>query len=454
MDHSVHRYDFAPIKGHEVTDEGFLRVWCRAARSGTQLYRRADGSQVREYRPPEEVGNPDSLTTFGMKPVTWTHPPELLTSENTKRFQVGYSGSQVRYNDGFVEVALMVTDKDAIEKIKRGDATEVSAGYKVDFDPTPGITPEGQSYDGVQRNVRVNHIAVVPRGRAGPEVRLLLDRMDTADAVSAPSEETAFLSVLSPTESPMATVKLDGLEIDLPIEVASAVQSYVRDSERRADSINSERDALKARVDSLEADLQTITEAKEAAEGRADALEYQLEEAPRFDQKEIDALVIDRLNTLQHLAPAFAEDFKFDGISTDELYVSAYTNLKGSAPREDADPAYVRGLVDGVLEHMDAKSKAAEEEDPNEEEPDGDADDAQTPEDRKNESKGMKAFMAKKKAKKDAPEDMPTARGDSTIALREALGQTQRTAANPSTIYRAKQAEAWKQPLSATKGVR
>jgi hypothetical protein len=112
MDTSVHRYDFAPITRSETTEEGYLRVWCRAARTGTQLYRRADGSQVREYRPPEEVSSPDSLTTFGMKPATWGHPPVLLDAANTKQFQVGYSGSQVRYNDGFVEVALVVTDAD------------------------------------------------------------------------------------------------------------------------------------------------------------------------------------------------------------------------------------------------------------------------------------------------------------------------------------------------------
>ena len=152
METSVSRYDFAPITGSETTPEGYLRVWSRAARSGTQLYRRADSSQVREYRPPEEVSNPDSLSTFGMKPTTWGHPPVLLDSANTKKFQVGYSGSQVRYNDGFVEVAVVVTDAESIEKIK-GCYRGMSAGYRVDFDPTPGITPEGEEYDGVQRNI-------------------------------------------------------------------------------------------------------------------------------------------------------------------------------------------------------------------------------------------------------------------------------------------------------------
>ncbi len=429
METSVSRYDFAPITGSETTPEGYLRVWCRAARSGTQLYRRADGSQVREYRPPEEVSNPDSLSTFGMKPATWGHPPVLLDSANTKQYQVGYSGSQVRYNDGFVEVALVVTDQDAIEKIKRKDATEVSAGYKVDFDPTPGITPEGEEYAGVQRNIRVNHIAIVPRGRAGPEVRLLLDRMDAADAVAdLPEYEMAPQS--SSTASPvMATVKLDGLEIDLPAEAASAVQSYSRDMGRQLQALTTERDELATPLDSLPADSDTLAYDKEAAYGRADALEEQLaaSEGARIDTAELDQLVAERLATLQRLAPAFAEDFKFDGIDDETLYATAFENLTGSAPREDAEAAYIHGVVDGILAaRVDAEGDEEDEEsDP--EDGDADGEDGET--------------------KEDADYD----RADSTATLRDALKGAGRSTDSPISAYRSKMADAWKRPLTATK---
>jgi hypothetical protein len=425
---SVHRYDFAPITGSETTEEGYLRVWCRAARTGTQLYRRADGSQVREYRPPEEVSNPDSLSTFGMKPATWGHPPVLLDAANTKQYQVGYSGSQVRYNDGFVEVALVVTDQDAIEKIKRKDATEVSAGYSVDFDPTPGFTPEGEEYSGVQRNIRVNHIAIVPRGRAGPEVRLLLDRMDAADAVaidpSLTSSQGSALQPSSPASPVMATVKLDGLEIDLPAEAAGAVQSFARDMERQLTALTTERDNLAARVDSLQGDLDSATYEKEAAEGRADALEERLGElesgdSSRIDTAELDQLVAARLATLQKLAPAFNEDFKFDGIDDDTLYTEAFKNLTGSAPREDAEPAYIQGVVEGILA---ARADSPEDED----------EEGEDPED------------------EDTEDSDDEARGDSTENLRDALRGT-RQAASPLETYRARQADAWKRPLTATK---
>jgi len=75
MGTSVFRYDFAPITGSETTDEGYLRVWCRAARSGTQLYRKPDGSQIREYRPPEEVSKPESLSTLFVSHFVYLYPP-------------------------------------------------------------------------------------------------------------------------------------------------------------------------------------------------------------------------------------------------------------------------------------------------------------------------------------------------------------------------------------------
>jgi len=430
METSVSRYDFAPITGSEATEEGYLRVWCRAARTGTQLYRRADGSQVREYRPPEEVSNPDALSTFGMKAATWGHPPVLLDAANTKQYQIGYSGSQVRYNDGFVEVALVVTDADAIEKIKRKDATEVSAGYKVDFDPTPGITPEGEEYAGVQRNIRVNHIAIVPRGRAGPEVRLLLDRMDAADAVSCPEYELA-LQPSQPASPVMATVKLDGLEIDLPAEAATAVQSFARDMERQLKAVSTERDELSSKLDAQQEEIDALAFEKETAEGRADALEERLAEfdngSARIDTVELDQLVADRLSTLQNLAPAFADDFKFDGIDDASLYNQAFENLTGTAPREDAEPSYIQGVVDGILA---ARADSEDDEEGEDDAPEGEGEVAEEGE---------------------AKEDAADARSDSSAALRNALKGVGSANATPESVYRSKMADAWKRPLTATK---
>ena len=402
-------------------------MWCRAARTGTQLYRRSDGSQVREYRPPDEVGSPESLQTFGMKPATWGHPPVLLDSKNCKDHQIGYSGSQVRFNDGFVEVALTVTDQDSIDKIKRGDARQVSAGYKVDYDPTPGATPEGEEYSGVQRNIRVNHIAVVPIGRAGPEVKLLMDRMDAADAVAYDPEPGTPAQMSTQTASPnMASVKLDGLEIDLPVEAAGAIQSYVRDMTKRCDELDGSRAELQTKLDAADEKLENLTLEKESAEGRADALDERLAELDDSDSSRIDTAVLDeaikaRLAVFQHLAPAFAEDYKFDGIDESELYTQAFTNLTGEEPREDAMPEYVAGVVDGLLHQISLDS---EDEDGEEE---------------------VSEPVA------EVTEEPKEDRADSTVGLRNALSGAGQPQASPQAAYQQKQADAWKAPLSATR---
>ena len=348
----VSRYDYGQVTKSEVTDEGYLKVWCKAARVGTQLYTRGDGTQVREYRPEDEVSNPDSLASFGMKAVTLNHPKVLLDSKTTKLHQVGHAGSHVRFSDGFVEVALVITDQNAIDAVQRGDAQEVSAGYRVDYDPTPGVTPNGESYDGIQRNIKVNHIALVNRGRAGREARLLLDSCDRNDAVA---------EVELPSNSPvisMARITLDGLDIELPADAAGAVQSFVKETGRA-------QAELQQKLDSQEAQIQAEVIAKSEAQDRIDAsqeriaeLEKQLAEAvaaseQRDDAAEINDAVNKRLEALNKFAPILPSDYKFDGEDEAQIMAIAYQNVFEKEARSDASADYLLGVLDGVLAAME-----------------------------------------------------------------------------------------------------
>ena len=353
---TVSRYDYGQVTKSETTDEGYLKVWCKAARVGTQLYTRGDGAQVREYRPEEEVAKPESLASFGMKAVTMGHPPVLLDTENTKVHQIGHAGSQVRFSDGFVEIALLITDEKAISAIKRGDAQEVSAGYRVDYDPTPGVTPQGESYDGVQRNIRVNHIAVVPKGRAGREVRLLLDSVDRNDAV-AYTEPPSNSPVIS-----MARITLDGLDLEIPAEAAGAVQSFVKDANRA-------KAELQSKLDEQEEQIQAVVTENEETHGRLDAALERIEELEkkasesetRDDSAAINEAVNDRLLTLDKFAPILPEDYKFDGEDQRQIMTLAYENVFEQAPREDASEDYLMGVLDGVLAAMEDMEEDEEE---------------------------------------------------------------------------------------------
>ena len=357
----VSRYDYGQVTKSEKTDEGYLKVWCKAARVGTQLYTRGDGTQVREYRPEDEVSNPDSLSSFGMKAVTLNHPKVLLDSKTTKLHQVGHAGSHVRFSDGFVEVALVITDQEAIDSIERGDTQEVSAGYRVDYDPTPGVTPEGESYDGIQRNIRVNHIAVVSKGRAGRNARLLLDSCDRNDAVA---------EIEPPSNSPalsMARITLDGLEVEIPADSATAVKSFVKDTERGMAELQQKLDAQVEEFQAASNEKTELQERVDNATGRIEELEKQLAEAvaaseQRSDAEEINAAVNKRIEALNKFAAILPEDYKFDGEDEAQIMALAYQNVFEKEAREDASADYLLGVLDGVLAAMeDIESDEVEE---------------------------------------------------------------------------------------------
>ena len=356
----VSRYDYGQVTKSEVTDEGYLKVWCKAARVGTQLYTRGDGTQVREYRPEDEVSNPDSLASFGMKAVTLNHPKVLLDSKTTKLHQVGHAGSHVRFSDGFVEVALVITDQDAIDAVQRGDAQEVSAGYRVDYDPTPGVTPNGESYDGIQRNIKVNHIALVARGRAGREARLLLDSCDRNDAVA---------DIEPPSNSPvisMARITLDGLDIELPADAAGAVQSFVKETGRAQAELQQKLDAQEEKIQAVVTEKTEAQDRIDASQDRIAELEKQLAEAvaaseQRDDAAEINDAVNKRLEALNKFAAIMPEDYKFDGEDEAQIMAIAYQNVFEKEARSDASADYLLGVLDGVLAAMEDIEEDQEE---------------------------------------------------------------------------------------------
>mgnify|MGYP003292221380 CR=1 FL=1 len=55
------------------TAEGFIRDTPIVGRTGILVYRNADGTERREYRPPEEAFKADSLASLMGKPITIGH---------------------------------------------------------------------------------------------------------------------------------------------------------------------------------------------------------------------------------------------------------------------------------------------------------------------------------------------------------------------------------------------
>jgi len=361
MSETSFRYDVAPIEKYELTPEGYLRAWATIARTGVQMYSDADGSVRREYRPEQEVASPESLASFAGKAITLEHPPILLDSSNTKDYQVGFSGTEVVYDNGFVRAVMTITDKNAIEKIMKGDAKEVSAGYRVEYDSTPGVTDDGENYDGIQRAISGNHIAVVRRGRAGPQVKLHLDRLDAADPQ---------LLLIKEEPSMTAKVNFDGAEFEVSESVALAItkerddakMSY-EDMKKKYDEMMSSASKMKEEMDAMKKEMQGKCD---AAEGRADALEQELEAAKAdlavAGQVNIDSLVEERVALIDKARTNLDSEFDFAGKSAREIMEASIKAVRGDADLSERSDDYVQAVFDTLAEAAPRSDSASTDE--------------------------------------------------------------------------------------------
>lgn len=178
----MYRVDtIAVIGGVKRTPQGGLDIPANLTRTGVLTYRRADGSIQRELRLPEEVFQQASLETLAGAPLTVGHPG-LVTPETWQRTSVGHVADDVKQDDRFVAARVRVQASAAVKAVEAKELKELSCGYVCDIEPTAGEY-QGEHYDAIQRNIRYNHVALLPKGggRAGEEVSLRMDGAYTYD---------------------------------------------------------------------------------------------------------------------------------------------------------------------------------------------------------------------------------------------------------------------------------
>lgn len=153
------------------TVEGFLI--CKnvpIARTGEQEYLARDLALdgdpervIKVNRYEADVFEPATLASFEGKPVTDGHPPEEVVPSNFASYAKGHM-ERVRREGDFMVADLYINDPNLINDVRNGIKREVSCGYICEY------IPDGDNYK--QTKIRGNHVAVVPRGRAGHMVSI------------------------------------------------------------------------------------------------------------------------------------------------------------------------------------------------------------------------------------------------------------------------------------------
>jgi len=204
----VLRLDSLPINQTFFTPEGYLHDRPILTSIGIFEYTNPDGSVRRELRLPEEVFDEESLRSYKGKPIIITHDAGLIDKGNVSREQIGTILTDGYKSGDDVRAEIIIHDTN---EMKECGLKELSLGYNLDLDETPGIW-NGMPYDAIQRNIRINHLALVREARAGDQARLNIDSRDSTTflkggkkAMSAPKKKIAKKSrrndgVLAPEE--------------------------------------------------------------------------------------------------------------------------------------------------------------------------------------------------------------------------------------------------------------
>lgn len=171
----VNRLDSIPLDRTYFTEEGYLIDHPIVTSVGIFVYHNPDGSERRELRLPEEVFAARSLASYKGKPVIITHEAGYVDTENVQEEHVGTILSE-GYQDGSdVRAEIVIHDMDTVKNI---GLRELSCGYNLRLEETPGVW-EGQPYDAIQRDIEINHLALVEKARAGEQARLNIDGQTT-----------------------------------------------------------------------------------------------------------------------------------------------------------------------------------------------------------------------------------------------------------------------------------
>ena len=313
------------------TPEGFLICHdVPLARLGPMQYRAAElglpGNPeqiITVNRYAEDVFAPAAIASFEGKDVTAGHPPENLTADTWAAYARGHV-ENVRRQEDFLVGDLIIKDSQLANEVQSGAVREVSAGYTAEF------LPDGDCLK--QTNIRGNHVAVVPRGRAGHDVAI----KDAAPSAEKEREKMSKLMEAWLNLFGRAAKEMEGPELQqLSAHAATVLDAEARPAADEVDYKEQKGVDLGSKVDKL---LERLAEMEKKLDGLA---KPEVKDATPVDEAAIDK--------------------KLEALTADSAAVveAGDAGLAGGTVSKDSAVAFLRAMRPAVAAIEDAAVKAA-----------------------------------------------------------------------------------------------
>ena len=335
--------DYA-TKPAEKTAEGFLIARAPVTSVGVFTYRNADGTPRYELRLPEEVFAEESLASLKMKPLTLLHPDQAVTPQNIDELAVGSVGSEVDTDSYRVYMSLAVTKADAIEAVDNGSARALSCGYTCDIEWTSG-TWMGVHYDCIQRNIRYNHVALVPAARAGDGNAIRMDGFGELEKLPENYKQT------NEEEMNLKTIHLDGADFQAEPQVIAALDK----AQSRADAAEKELEQLRTDSKTDKEAINKLTSEKSTVEAERDTLKERLDAMEKEMPGKIEAAVKARLDIVGKATAAGVE--VRDDMADTDIKKAVVMKQFPSANLDGKDEAYINARFDCACELFAANAE-------------------------------------------------------------------------------------------------
>ena len=331
--------DAVAVSGTRRTADGYLVAEARSVRTGIQLYAgsevgKPELSVVRVYRPADQVFADASLQSFTHAPVTMDHPAEAVTADNWKQLAVGEVSTAAKKDGEWVHLPLILKDAAAIQAVETGKR-ELSAGYTCELVFGDGVTPDGEAFNATQTNIKINHLAIVDRARAGSKARIGDGAISWGAAPVTNDQQPEKEKIMT-----LKTVTVDGIPVEVTDQGATVISTL---QSRLADANTKYADAEKAH--------QTAIAAKDADLAKKDA-EIDALKAKVLDEKALDAKVQSRADLIT-VAKSIAKDVKTEGLTDAAIRKAVVSAKLGDAAIAGKADAYIDARFDILAE--DAK---------------------------------------------------------------------------------------------------
>ena len=218
---------------------------CSIARTGIMEYKAKEcGSAFKDHDPEsivkimtlaEDLFDEASIESYRSAPITVGHPTVDVDTENAKDLLKGVlEGMPMKDESGEMLIGtLVINDADTIALV-RANTNQLSSGHTAslvmcDYDSV--------GYHAKKTNIRANHIAIVPKGRAGvaaiedsaAELEEVVEEQETVDVVpevvlEAVVEDVKVVDAALVLEVETLKAKLDSTEAKLTDALATVAK--------------------------------------------------------------------------------------------------------------------------------------------------------------------------------------------------------------------------------------